>query len=312
VYKDLSWRVGLRREKLSPKAVPLSPAAIWLTFDALSGANRPEEEASWMEFASSRRIAWKTGTSWGNRDAWSVGVSGRYVVAVWVGNSDGEGRAGMTGVGYAAPVLFDVFAALDAAPWFEEPLYDMAPVEVCRKSGLPAGPLCPERDTIWAPDVAQRPDPCPYHRLVHLDAARQYQVNSDCCPVGEMVADTFFVLPPAQEWYYRRRHLDYRSLPPKHPLYDVATIGHNPIEIIYPTPGATVVPARSLDGRDMGVVLRAAHADPDAVLYWHLDEVFVGETQGEHELRVFPAPGAHVLTVLDGNGARRSVSFKGG
>ena len=310
LYRDLAYVQDGHRKRLSPREIPLSASSIWLTFDALSGANRPEEEAAWMDFSSSRKIAWKTGTSWGNRDAWSIGVSGRHVVAVWVGNSDGEGRSGMTGVGYAAPLMFDVFAALPAASWFEEPFYDMAQVEVCAKSGLPAGPLCPERDTVWVPDIETRPAPCPYHRLVHLDARRQYQVNSDCCPLEEMVTDTCFVLPPAQEWYYKRRHLDYRPLPPRHPLLDAAASGHNPIELIYPTPGTVVVPTRGLDGREMGVVLRAAHSDPDAVLYWHLDESFVGETRGEHELRVLPSPGVHRLTLLDGDGARRSLTFR--
>ena len=180
---------------------------------------------------------------------------------------------------------------------------------MCRRSGLPAGPLCPERDTVWVPDIAVRPDPCPYHRLVHLDAERRYQVDSDCCPVGEMVTDTCFVLPPAQEWYYKRRHLDYRPLPPKHPLYDASSGTHNPIEIIYPQYGVTVVPTRALDGRMKGVVLRAAHSDPDAVLYWHLDERFIGQTRSEHELLFTPAPGDHVLTVVDGEGFRRSVCF---
>ena len=312
VYKELNYVSGIRRKRLAPEEVPLSPSAIWLTFDALSNANRPEEEASWLDFTSSRRVAWKTGTSWGDRDAWSVGVTGRYVVAVWVGNSDGEGRSGMTGVAYAAPVMFDVFAALPASRWFTQPLYDMVPVEVCRRSGLPAGALCPERDTIQAPDIAVRPDPCPYHRLVHMDAQRRWQVNADCCPVDEIVTDTCFVLPPAQEWYYRRRHLDYRTLPPKHPQYDAASGGRNPIEIIYPQSGVTVVPARGLDGAKKGAVLRAAHSDPDAVLYWHLDGEYLGETRGFHEMLVSPAPGEHRLTVVDGDGQSRSVRFNGG
>lgn len=312
VYQGFSYLSGVRGKRMAPEAVPLSPAAIWLTFDALSHANRPEEEASWLDFASSRKLAWKTGTSWGSRDAWSVGVNARYVVAVWVGNSDGEGRSGMTGVGYAAPVLFDVFAALPASSWFEIPLYDMVQVEVCARSGAPASNLCPVRDTIWAPDIATRPDPCRYHRRVHLDAGRNYQVNSNCCPVEEMVTDTCFVLPPAQEWYYRQHHLDYQPLPPKHPRYDADTGERNPIEIIYPQPGVTVVPARGLDGEKKGATLRAAHSDPGAVLYWHLDGEYLGETRGFHEMLVCPDPGPHLLTLIDGNGARRSVSFIGG
>ena len=312
LHKDLSYVSGARRRRLSPESVPLSPSAVWLTFDALSHANRPEEEASWLDFSSSRKVAWKTGTSWGDRDAWSVGVTPGHVVAVWVGNSDGEGRAGMTGVSYAAPVMFDVFAALPASHWFEMPLYDMVPVEVCARSGVPASSLCPDRDTIWAPELAPRPDPCRYHRRVHLDADRRYQVNSNCCPVEAMVTDTCFVLPPAQEWYYRRRHLDYRPLPPKHPLFDAASGDRNPIEIIYPQSGVTVVATRGLDGQKKGAVLKAAHSDPEAVLYWHLDGEYLGETRGFHEMMVSPEPGPHLLTLVDGDGVRRSVSFNGG
>ena len=262
-----------------------------------------------MDFATGRRIAWKTGTSWGNRDAWSVGVTRDWIVAVWVGNSDGEGRAGMTGVAYASPVMFDVFSALQGSGWFSRPTDEMTRLEVCHESGLPAGDLCPHRDTLWVPDVAEQPDMCRYHRLVHLDAEGRYQVNSSVCPPEQMRTEVRFVLPPAQEWYYMQKHLDYRPLPPKHPLYDAASSAANPIEIIYPQPGLTLVLTRGLSGTQNGVVFSAAHADPGATLYWHIDDEFVGETRGEHTLRVDPAPGRHRLTLIDGQGERRVTLF---
>ncbi len=291
--------------------IPLSRAAIWLTFEALSKAGRPEEESSWREFSSSSKIAWKTGTSWGNRDAWSVGVNRDYVVGVWVGNSDGEGRAQMTGVQYAAPVLFDVFKALpSSARWFSKPLDSMVPLEVCHQSGLPASRICPQVDTVWVPDIEIRPDECKYHRIVHLDADRKYLVNSSCYPVERMVEAVWFVLPPAQEWYYMKNHLDYRPLPPKHPGFDAfSDESGNPIEIIYPQNGITIVTTRSLSGKEQGVVVRAAHRDPSAVLYWHLDEDFVGQTVSDHDLLLRPEPGQHLLTVMDSGGARRAVTF---
>ncbi|MBQ1683357.1 MAG: penicillin-binding protein 1C, partial [Bacteroidales bacterium] len=289
--------------------LPLGRGAIWLTFEALSRAGRPEEESSWMEFSSGRKIAWKTGTSWGNRDAWSVGVNPDYVVAVWVGNSDGEGRSQMTGVGYASPVMFDVFNALPHSRWFSMPLDDMVPIAVCHQSGLPASRICPDRDTVWVPDIKVRPDECKYHRIVHLDAERQYLVNSSCYPVEKMVEEVRFVLPPAMEWYYIKNHIDYRPLPPKHPDFDSGTDGGNPIEIIYPQQGVTVVLTRGLDGKDQGVVVRAAHTDPSAVLYWHLDDKYVARTVGEHDLMLRPEPGAHLLVAMDSNGASRSVYF---
>ena len=150
---------------------------------------------------------------------------------------------------------------------------------------------------------------CRYHRLVHLDAEGRYQVNTSCCPPEQMRAEVRFVLPPAQEWYYMRKHLDYRPLPPKHPLFDAASSGQNPIEIIYPLPDLTIVLTRGLSGELGGAVFRAAHADPAATLYWHIDDEFVGETTGEHELRVDPAPGTHRLTLIDEKGARRAILF---
>ena len=309
VYEELAYLSDAPRDRLPARRIPLSRAAAYLTFDALSNANRPEEEASWMDFATGRRIAWKTGTSWGNRDAWSVGVNRDWVVAVWVGNSDGEGRAGMTGVSYASPVMFDIFTALPGTAWFSRPTDEMTQTEVCHDSGFPAGDLCPQRDTVWVPDIEERPDMCRYHRLVHLDPAGRWQVNSSCCPPEKMRSEVRFVLPPAQEWYYMRKHLDYKPLPPKHPLFDAASSGSNPIEIIYPQPGLTLVLTRGLSGEQNGVIFRAAHADPDATLYWHIDDVFVGETQGEHTLRVDPDPGDHRLTLIDAQGERRVTLF---
>ncbi len=67
-----------------------SAAAIYHTFDALLKVNRPISEAGWKQFSSSRKVAWKTGTSFGNKDAWAIGTTPEYVVGVWVGNADGE------------------------------------------------------------------------------------------------------------------------------------------------------------------------------------------------------------------------------
>lgn len=310
VADELSCLAGEKRGRLRSSDIPLGKAAVWLAFDALSNAARPEEESSWMDFSGGRRIAWKTGTSWGDRDAWSVGVTRDYVVAVWVGNSDGEGRAQMTGVSYAAPVMFDIFSCLPGSGWFDKPLDSMVPFEVCHESGLPAGNLCPVRDTIWVPDIADRPGTCTYHRLVHLDPSGSWQVNSDCCPVDEIRTEVRFILPPAQEWYYRRNHLDYKPLPPKHPLFDASSSGDGTVDIIYPQPGVTIVAARGFDSRKQGAVFRAAHSDPGATLFWHLDDEYLGETSGDHEMTVLPGPGSHVLTVVDGSGSRKSVRFE--
>ena len=292
---------------------PLSRGAVWCTFDALTEVNRPEEEGDWHSFSSTRTVAWKTGTSYGNRDAWSVGATPDYVVAVWVGNCDGEGRPLLTGVGYAAPLMFDLFSLLPPTGWFDTPSDELEEVECCRLSGHPATDLC-EADglvTVFAPRAPHRPDPCPYHRLIHTDPEGRWQVDSDCWPVSEIRHVSWFVLPPAQEWYYMKTHGDYRPLPPYHPDY-AGSRASGVIQIIYPQDGMSVAAPVALDARSQGIVFSAAHSDPQATLFWHLDGTYLGETaHGEHKLKVVPDRGPHTLTVIDANGHSASVRFTG-
>jgi penicillin-binding protein 1C len=113
----------------------LGAGSIWLTYNAMEEVNRPEGDEAWKFYDSSLKIAWKTGTSFGNRDAWAIGTNSRYVVGVWVGNATGEGRPTLTGVTSAAPILFDVFNLLPRQKWFTTPYGDLDEVEVCRLSG---------------------------------------------------------------------------------------------------------------------------------------------------------------------------------
>src|SRR5690606_33961347 len=104
----------------------LHATSTWFTFQAMEEVMRPGEEGLWQQFTSSQRIAWKTGTSFGFRDAWSIGITPKYVVAVWVGNTDGEGRAGLIGVQTAAPIMFDIFKTLPVSKWFSPPQYNFS------------------------------------------------------------------------------------------------------------------------------------------------------------------------------------------
>ena len=296
-------------ETVAAGDIPLSRGALWLMFEAISRVTRPEEEGEWQYFASSKKIGWKTGTSYGNRDAWAVGATPDYAVGVWVGNCSGEGRPLMTGVGYAAPVLFEVFGLLPGSEWFAEPYDDLEPAVVCRQSGFLASQVCPDRDTLMIPRTAAPGEVCPYHRIVNLSPDLKYRVTTDCCDPARIVRRPMFILPPAQEWYYRRQHPDYRPLPPLHPGLSGRGAGNDPIEIIYPQPGRVLVAPKSLEGRQQSLVFTAVHRDRNAVLFWHLDDRYLGATSLEHKLSVRPAPGRHRLTVIDEHGASRSVAF---
>ncbi|MFZ4399506.1 MAG: penicillin-binding protein 1C, partial [Bacteroidales bacterium] len=126
------------KKKTNTQSSYLDAASIWLALEAMVEVSRPDEELQWQQFSSSARVAWKTGTSFGNRDAWSIGVTPEYIVAVWVGNASGEGRPGLTGLGCAAPILFDIFKVLKPRNWFSIPESEMVEIPVCRYSGYRA------------------------------------------------------------------------------------------------------------------------------------------------------------------------------
>ncbi|MEH3112358.1 penicillin-binding protein 1C [Pedobacter terrae] len=192
----------------------LDHGAIWATFNAMEEVMRPGDEGLWEQFSSSQRIAWKTGTSFGFRDAWAIGLTPDYVVCVWVGNADGEGRPGLVGIEAAAPVLFDIFRLLPNDKWFETPTTKLKKLNVCKQSGYKAGEYCTDVIQELDPVAGEKTAVCPFHKLVHLDKTGTFRVTDQCESITQMQHKSWFILPPAMEYYYKIKNSDYKSLPP--------------------------------------------------------------------------------------------------
>jgi penicillin-binding protein 1C len=279
----------------------LDITSIWYMFKAMKEVARPGDEALWEKFLSGNNIYWKTGTSFGFRDAWSIGVTTKYVVAVWAGNADGEGRPGLTGIQSAAPLMFDVFRLLPDAPAFSEPAFGKTFVPVCGRSGFRAGPDCEDISNMMVPENGARSAICPYHKKLHLDKSGKFQVNSSCYPVYDMQERNWFILPPTMEAFYVRNHHDYSSAPPFLPHCDALSLKKE-MDIIYPDQNARIYIPVELDGRKGKTVFTAAHSNPEAKIYWHLDDSYIGITTRFHQLGLDPAPGRHRITVTDEKG----------
>jgi penicillin-binding protein 1C len=288
----------------------LDAGAIWYTFQAMEEVMRPGEEMLWQQFSSSQRIAWKTGTSFGFRDGWAIGVTPQFVVGVWVGNADGEGRPGLLGVATAAPVMFDIFRLLHTSGWFTTPYNKLRKVEVCTQSGYRASELCPDKDSLWVPINGLRSGVCPYHQLIHLDHTGQYRVTANCESPALMQHVPWFVLPPAMEFYYRTKH-NYAALPPYRPDCIATLSADKPtMEVIYPRPNARIYVPIEIDGTPGEAVFTATHRDTRAKIFWHLDNNFIGTTEEFHQMALHPAAGKHTLTLVDETGAEIHVPFE--
>jgi penicillin-binding protein 1C len=289
-----------------------SASAIYCTFEAMLDVERPESESNWELFRSSEKIAWKTGTSFGFRDAWAIGVTPKYVVGVWAGNADGEGRPGLVGIKAAAPILFDVFNVLpDAENWFQIPLNDMVKADICCESGYLAGPACDNHIHQYIPNTGMRSDPCPFHKLIHLDKSREFQVHADCESTENIITESWFVLPPAVEKYYKSLHASYRILPPmRNDCMDSNISDSKGMELIYPFFDTKIFIPKELSGKLGKTVFEAAHRNKDIKIFWYIDKKLVGTTQGIHQIEIAPSEGEHVLTLLDENGEKIIRTFE--
>ncbi|WP_228236146.1 penicillin-binding protein 1C [Allomuricauda sp. M10] len=276
--------------------------AIYSTFQSMYEVNRPEGDENWHFFDSSQPIAWKTGTSFGFKDAWAVGVTPEYAIGVWAGNADGEGRPGLTGITAAAPLLFQVLDALPHSGWFQEPFDDLVEVEVCSQSGYRASVFCDDAKKEYVPTYGTRSGPCPFHQQLFLDASETYRVNSECYPLENMKAKNWFVLPPTIEYYYALSNPNYKELPSY--LANCSEMENQLMEFIYPKANEAVLLPKDLGTKTKDILLKLAHQQNNAIVYWYLDGTYMGKTENFHELILDIEPGEYILTAVDNSGNR--------
>ena len=288
----------------------IGAGAAWLTLDTLLEVPRPGEEGHWRSFASSRAIAWKTGTSFGLRDGWAVGTTARFTVGVWVGNASGEGRPGLTGSTMAAPLMFALFNGLPASPWLDMPSYALRQIDVCTNDGYLAIEGC-EAQRVWIPRFSHFESLSPHNLRVFLDAGGARRVDSDCESPSGMRHANWFVLPPAEEYYYRRAHAEYQPLPEMRAGCQGARAGGKPtLALLYPDVNARVLIPRELDGSRGRTVFEAVSKRREATIYWHLDDRYLGETHTFHQQSLDIDPGEHILTLVDDVGERVARRFQ--
>ena len=286
---------------VSDDITPFSAEAIAETFHVMLGLTRPVSQAGWGGFASSRQVAWKTGTSYGFKDAWAVGLTDRYAIGVWVGNADGEGRPGLTGVGAAAPILFDVIGKLNDSYTYPANTSESIEIEVCAESGYPKSEYCQHTKKIRVVDVENLTGVCPYHKKVFLDESRQYRVKPDCYPVDQKNFEVFYVLPPVMEWFYKKHSPLFQPLPAFYPGCGAAH-PDDVMAFVYPKGDAKVTIPVGIRGDRQQVVFEIAHRNPQKTIFWTLNDMFLGQTRLNHQMPIDVERGTYTLRCVDEDG----------
>ncbi|ATA90636.1 penicillin-binding protein 1C [Capnocytophaga stomatis] len=280
--------------------------AIWKMFEAMKEVNRPTEDVAWKYYESSRKIAWKTGTSFGNKDAWAIGITPEFVVAVWVGNATGEGRPTLTGASYAAPVMFEIFNVLPSTSWFSKPYDDLEELTVCEMSGFLAKEECPKKSILTAITTNDH-NVCPYHKIVHLDKSEQFQVNTSCESPSNMISKSWFVLPPVMEWYYKNNHINYQNLPPFREDC-LESSNSKRLDFIYPKHKSVIYTTKNFGGELQPFIAKAVSSEEGNV-FWYLNETYLGSTNLFHEMNVYAPKGDNILRIINTKGEEKVIQI---
>lgn len=288
-----------------------SASSIHHTFDAMKKVNRPNGFGDWEIFPSSKQIAWKTGTSFGHRDAWAIGIHSQYTIGVWIGNADGEGRDEIIGVSTAGKVLFDAYdKTILKDGWWPSPYDDMTQIEICSKTGMIPSVHCQEKSLNWVSNTSLKAEVCKYHISVWTDLKGEYVVHNSCYDMTRAKRASYFKLSPLVSKYYSQTNGNISNIPE---LLSSCQNDHtfsDQLEWIYPHPLETIFIPKDLNGERQNIVAQLEHSDPKAEVFWYMNGKYLGSTKEFHTMDIDGEAGDYALLVTDQNGIQIERRFE--
>ena len=287
--------------------LPISAGAAYLTMQTLLNVERPDSEGSWRDYVQSQKIAWKTGTSFGLRDAWAIGSSGRYTIGVWTGNADGSPAAILAGGRSAGPVLFDAFRLVADSPWLTKPVAALQQVDICASDGYRPRYHCSLTQTEL-PAQSQLQASTSYQQQLWLDSSGRYQLPAGCAMQQPRSQHSLMILPVAMAYFYQPQHPDYKGIPPYWPGCERQN--NQLLALLYPSSDSQIRLPLQLDGKLGQSIFRAVHPDPTVRLHWHLNQKYLGQTTTPHQMAIQTQAGDHKLVITATDGSRLERSFK--
>ena len=306
----------LRRTSRDPTAARgrsiIMPEAAFLTLEMIN-LPRPEVGRAYSDQAAP--VFWKTGTSHGFRDAWSIAVFNHYVLAVWIGNFDGRANGTFVGRIAAAPLLFQIIDSLRATwpepsqPHLPPPGANLKRVSFCAVSGDLPEPYCTQHVEGWFIPGISPIKLCDVHQEVLVDAASGLRVARDD-GTRQLRREVYEFWPTELLSIFRRAGVPRKLPPPFLPETDpelVARTG-NPPRIIAPAAGSAYEVLNSESSRKQGIPLRAKTDADVREVYWFADKTFIGKSAAADILSWKSGPGRYELTALDDHGRSGSCA----
>ncbi len=286
-----------------------SPAAAWLTNRILTQVKRSDLPKAWDLTRDMPQIAWKTGTSFGHRDAWAVGFSARHIIGVWVGNLNGEAVKGISGVSQAGPLLFDLFRAVqekDESLALPQPT-DIQEIELCALSGLRASAFCPKCKQAWAV-YGVLPRYCDWHKQIFVDRKSGERLVGQCLSVFPYTEKIITVYPQEIAGWRKEQGLPIPFVPPVSPKCTQIAPGKGPF-LVSPSSVTPYLLQKDVPP-ELQKISFIARTEADVTrLFWFVDGELMAEGSPEQVHFWVPQKGKHRLVVQDDLGRKTAITF---
>ncbi len=283
----------------------LSPASSFLITEILSKVDRPDFPLNWMATERMPKIAWKTGTSYGRRDAWSIGYNKNFTVGVWIGNFSGRGVAALSGANTATPLLFRIFNTIDYdsnTEWFSPPSsLDLR--KVCSESGLPPEPLCTNHiSDLFIPMISST-QTCRHLQEIHVSADQSISYCVTCMPAAGFIKKSFRVIPGEMQEYFISNNLHFDRIPPHNPACEKIFSGNGP-RIVSLSHGTEYF----INKKDPEPLeLRAVTTTDVSKIFWYINNRFYKRASAGEKIFFIPPEGDVKISCTDDKGRNRDI-----
>jgi penicillin-binding protein 1C len=286
----------------------VSPGASYLVSEILTQLTRPDLPNNFQSSMHVPKIAWKTGTSYGRRDAWSIGYNMNYTVGVWVGNFSGEGVPELTGADMATPLLFEIFNSLDYngnRKWFSQP-EDLDFRLVCAESGKVPEDFCQHAIIDYFIPKVSSNQKCEHEKKVFISADEKFSYCTSCLPHDGYKSKLYANLDPDLISFYESEHIAYEKIPP-HNKNCSRIFSSKPPVITSPTDKKEYVVEKNQDQQ----LMLSCNADNEVkTVYWYINDRFYKSCPANEKIFFVPEEGQLKISCSDDKGRNTNIVIK--
>ncbi len=289
------------------KTTVISPAANYMVNEILSKVNRPDFPLNWAATERMPKIAWKTGTSYGRRDAWSIGYNKNYTVGVWVGNFSGVGVADLSGANIATPLLFKIFNTIDYdsdEEWFAQPK-DADIRQVCSETGLLPAPHCTNLVTDNFIPLISSTKTCDNRQEIMISPDEKISYCKSCAPETGYKKKWFKVIEPDMQAWMEENRIVFEKIPPHNPDCELIFKGNAPV-INSPVNGTEYLVSKK-NKEPLQLVCKTAN-DVSKV-YWYINNRFYKSCNSGEKQFFIPEEGPVKISCTDDKGRNRDIKI---